>query len=116
LSELSEQRFFQLGDKGTAAAATEVKHRHDNDLIKIESRRTLPDALQGEVALLCRQTPESAHELLFDAVELLVEKRPTGIVRQGQIEIVTMGPLAICFFRSDTIGGRDDLERQFLTA
>src|SRR5207249_4743657 len=52
LIELSQQYSFQFGDESDASLAPEVEHRHDDDLVEKELGISLPDASQGEFALL----------------------------------------------------------------
>ena len=52
LIEFPKEGLFELSDQSAAPLTAEVQHGQDDDLIEVQAGLALPDATEGEVALV----------------------------------------------------------------
>jgi hypothetical protein len=91
LLEFAQEGLLEVGDEPRASSLAKVEHGHDDDLIEIDARVTLPDATQRELALLARQAAEVGQQASLDSFKHGPGKRAAGIVRQRQVEVIPPG-------------------------
>jgi hypothetical protein len=91
LIEIAQQILFELSDKACATLPMEIERGHNDHLIQIDSRFSLPDSPEREVALLRRQAAEPSHQPSFDRVEYCVGDGTARVIAERQIQVVPPG-------------------------
>ena len=88
LLEFAEENLFELRDEPGAAPTAEVQHGEDDNLIVVKARFALPNAAEGKLALVGRQSLEVGDQSAFRGIEHLGREIAAGIVCKREIEIV----------------------------
>jgi hypothetical protein len=64
-----KQLLFEALDESGTSSAVEVESGHDDDLIQVETRVTLPNTARGKLSLVGSEAAEPDQEPSFEFVE-----------------------------------------------